>query len=145
MNEPMIVRKEIQLNAPPEFVWEMLTDPLMTREWMYRCEILSDFSVGSAIVWKGAEDGRIYVKGTIKEIEKNVFLSYTVFDPNMGIPDVPENYLRVTYELHPKDNGTLLVITQGDFARVANGEKRYQDSISGWDYAIQGLKRIVEK
>jgi hypothetical protein len=70
---------------------------------------------------------------------------YTVIDPNSPIPDIPENYLTMSYEL--KDRGPrscVLEITQGDFNTVANGAERYRDSLNGGDSILINIKGLAE-
>ena len=54
---------------------------------MFGCELISDFKDGSAIIWKGASDNKVYVKGTIAGIKPGKLLQFTVFDPN-----APDHY-----------------------------------------------------
>jgi hypothetical protein len=48
-------------------------------------------------------------------------------------------------DLTPEAGTTVLSIAQGDFALVADAEKRYNDTVGGWDFALKGLKELVEK
>lgn len=68
-------------------------------------------------------------------------------DPNGDIPDVPENYLTVVYDLKPSGTSTILTVTQGDYSKVAQGEKRYQESLSagGWKSILEQIKVLVEE
>ena len=89
----------------------------------------------------------VFVKGDIVGIEPEKYLAYTTFDPNSGIEDVPDNYLTVTYQLTNNDIGTTLSVTQGDFNTVAEGDKRYNDTMGGggWDSILQAIKNVVEE
>ena len=145
MEKELIVKKSVTVNADISKVWDALTNPERTKNYMFGCEALSDWKVGSPLIWKGAADGKVYVKGNIVKIQHEKLLQYTTFDPNSDFEDVPSNYLTVTIELSPEKGQTTLSVTQGDFAGVENGEKRYNDSIGGWDYALKGLKEVVEK
>ena len=145
MEKELIVKKSVTLNADISKVWDALTNPERTKNYMFGCEALSDWKVGSPLIWKGAADGKVYVKGNIVKIQHEKLLQYTTFDPNSDFEDVPSNYLTVTIELSPEKGQTTLSVTQGDFAGVENGEKRYNDTIGGWDYALKGLKEVVEK
>ncbi len=72
---------------------------------------------------------------------------YTVFDPNSTIPDLPENYLTVTYQLEQKNGFTNLTVTQGDYNQVAEGERRYKESWNdgqGWNPILEEIKNICE-
>ncbi|MBG6129249.1 uncharacterized protein YndB with AHSA1/START domain [Aquimarina sp. EL_43] len=143
----MMIEKEIQFNVNKEKVWELLTNPTITKQYMYGCEVISDWKVGNPIFWKGlTEDSKevIYVKGKIVEYKKGELVTFTMFDPNMEIEDIPENYLSLTYYLKEKNNKTTLKLTQGNFATVALGEKRYEESLKGWEMVIPVMKQIVE-
>jgi len=145
MTKELIVKKSIILNADTSKAWDALTNPELTKQYMYGCEVVSDWKVGCPLIWKGAEDGKIYVKGNVISIEPGKRLQFTTFDPNSDLEDTPSNYTTVTYELSLEDGQTLLSVTQGDFAYVPNCEKRYNDTVGGWDYALKGLKELLEK
>ena len=142
MTEELKVTKEAHFQSDIDTVWQHLTDADITPKYMYGCSLVSDWEVGSDLLWK-IED-KVQVKGEILKIEHLKELVYTVFDPNMGLPDVPENYLKVSYLLEEYNGGTKLTITQGDFSTVDEAEKRYNDAAQGWDYALDGLGKILK-
>jgi uncharacterized protein YndB with AHSA1/START domain len=146
MQSELIVRKSIRLKADSAKVWEALTNPELTKQYMFGCEALSDWKPGSTLLWKGQVKGedKIFVKGNIVSIEPRKKLQYTTFGPDSGLKDEPSNYLTVTLELTPKGSETELVVTQGDFSTVENGEERYKHSLGNWDYTLDGLKKVVE-
>ncbi len=84
MEKALMVESSITINAPPSRVRETLTNPSLTRKYMFDCEALSDWKPGSPLEWKGAVDGKVYVKGKVIEVEEERLLRYTVFDPNGG-------------------------------------------------------------
>ena len=146
---PLFVKNQIAINAPTAKVWDALVNPEQTKKYMFGCETLSDWKVGSSLLWKGNYEGKemVFVKGTITEIIPEKFLAYTTFDPNSTIEDVPENYLTVTYELLSESNQTILKVTQGDYSKVAEGERRYKESSNngeGWNPILVQIKKIVE-
>ena len=146
MKKELVVKKTVKLNAETSNVWEALTNPALTQKYMFGCEVISDWKVGSPIIWKGFSEGKeiVFVKGKIVNIVPGKLLQFTAFDPNSGLEDVPPNYTTVTYELSPESEQTVLSVTQGDFGGVANGEKRYDDTVGGWDSALNGLKKLLE-
>jgi uncharacterized protein YndB with AHSA1/START domain len=141
----LTVRKSVTLNADACKVWDALTNPQLTKHYMYNCEVISDWKVGSPLIWKGAEDGKEYVKGNIVSIDPGRRLQFTTFDPNSEMKDTAANYTTVTYELKAENGTTELTVSQGDFSKVADGEKRYQHTVGGWDLALKGLKELLEK
>jgi len=147
----LIITNTITINSSASKVWDVLTDPQETKKYMFGCETVSDWKVGSPLIWKMMHEGKefIPVKGTILGIKPNHYLAYTVIDPhNPNIPDIPENYLTVTYELTPENGHTKLTVTQGDYSKVAEGEKRYKDSYNngeGWNPILVQIKKVAEE
>lgn len=147
MKQELTVKNSVVLNADRDKVWDALTNPKVTKKYMYDCEVTSDWNVGSPVLWKTDVEGKetVVVQGTVLSVEPKKHLEYTVFDPVMGIEDIPENYLTVSYNLEERDGQTILSVTQGDYSKVAEGEKRYNDTVGAWDYALGGLKKAVEE
>ena len=119
MAEEKIIKNTIQIIATPSKVWDALVNPEKTKKYMFGCETVSDWKVGSSLLWKGEYNGQsiVFVKGNIIAIDPGKFLAYTVIDPNNNeIPDLPENYLTVTYSLIQEDHSTSeIIFEQGDF------------------------------
>lgn len=149
MSHSMIIKKSILIEAKAEAVWNALTNPKITQQYMYGCAVISDWKVGSPIYWNGTtEDGQeiTYVKGNIQTIDIPNQVQFTMFDPNVGLPDIPENYVSLTYKVEiQEDKTTVFSLEQGDYATVDNGVKRYEESIQGWEYVLPVLKELVEK
>ena len=127
----------------------MLTNPAMTRQYMFGCETVSDWNVGSELLWRGEYEGQpmVFVKGEILEIAPDTKLVYTTIDPHSNIDDKAENYLTVTYELIAEGPKTQLKVTQGDYAKVAEGERRYQEAYNngeGWNPILIEIKKLAE-
>ncbi len=141
----LVIRKSIEVNAPLEILWKILTDSQYIRQYMFGCNAETDWKPGSELLWRGAADGVLYVKGKIVAVEPPRRLQYTVFDPNSTIEDIPANYLTMTYDLTGiSDQVTRLEITQGDFAIVPEGERRYKDSNDGDDSMMKAIKKLAE-
>lgn len=148
MAQALIVKNDIIINAPAEIVWDTLVNPAKTKQYMFNCETVSDWKPGSELLWKTVYEGQelVAVKGTIEEIVPGERLVYTTIDPNSNIDDTSDNYLKVTYQLSPKDGQTLLEVTQGDYSTVAEGDRRYQESVAagGWSSILTEIKKVAE-
>jgi uncharacterized protein YndB with AHSA1/START domain len=147
--EKLEVKNNITIRSERSKVWDALVNPEQTKKYMFGCEALSDWKVGSPLIWKMMHEGKefIAVKGNIKHIQPGRSLTYTVIDPNSGMPDIPENYLHVTYELSDEKGATRLDVTQGDYNIVAEGEKRYKEAYNngeGWNPILVKIKEILE-
>jgi hypothetical protein len=86
----------------------------------------------------------VFVSGHIVSIETEKELIYTVFDPNAGWEDIPENYVEVSFTLSETNGQTLLTVIQGDYADVVDGQKRYEDTLKGWPSVLEAIKKVVE-
>ncbi len=148
MSKSMIITRKVEFKAKTAKVWNLLVNPEMTRQYMFGCEVVSDWKIGSSVNWKGkTEDGKdvVYVKGKVLEYEEGEKVTFSMFDPNMGIEDIPRNYVNLTYEIIPEEKGCLLIITQGDFKDADNAEKRFEESEQGWEMVIPTMKKILGK
>ncbi len=83
MSEKLVVKKSVKLNADISKVWEALTNPEITKKYFFNCEAISDWQVGSPIIFKFISDGKeiVPVKGVITAIEPNRMLEHTCFAP----------------------------------------------------------------
>lgn len=144
MAKELVVRRSLTIKAPASRVWEILTDPEHTKKYMFGCEAISDWKPVSPLIWKGAKDGVIYVKGQLLALDQEKLFRFTVFDPNSGIEDVPSNYTTVTIGLTPGNGSTVLSITQGDFAGMADGNNRFMSAEAGWDMVLPKIKETAE-
>ncbi len=119
--QALIIQNTIDIKAPALEVWDALVNPEKTKIYMFGCETVSDWKIGSELLWRGNYEGRemVFVKGQVLHFEPGKKLIYTTFDPHSTIPDLPENYLEVSYELNENDGVTTLIVIQGDYAKVA--------------------------
>ena len=142
----LFIRNTLDVNAPVSVLWKILTDNEFIPQYMFGCIAETDWKPGSPLLWKGAADGKLYVKGKVVSIDAPYSLAYTVIDPNNpALADAPENYLTMTYTLKERgDHASTLEISQGDFSKVADGQARYQDSLGGGDFILTAIKNIAE-
>ena len=149
--EPLILRQSMAIIAPKAIVWDILVNPEKTKQYMFGCVPVSDWKPGSPLLWQGEdEEGKVitFVKGHIIEIRPFEFLAYSVIDPNNAeIPDVPENYLTVTYTLTEAESVTEFTVTQGDYAKVAQGQRRWDDTQAqgGWTSILEAVRDLAEE
>ncbi len=143
MSESNTATASTVINAPSTKVWAALTDPNLVRQYMFGTEVVSDWQVGSPLIYKGEWKGQTYEdKGTILEIEPNHILKATYFSSMSTLEDKPENYNIITYELTPESEGhTKLTVTQ---ANNPSPESAAQSS-ENWKTILAGLKKIVEQ
>lgn len=149
MDKPLTIKNTIEINASATRVWDVLVNPQETKKYMFGCETVSDWKKGSELLWRGEYEGRemIFVKGIIIDIQPGTFLAYTTIDPNSTIDDQSENYLTVTYTLSEKAGKTIFTVMQGDYSKVAEGERRYAEAYNngeGWNPIVLQIKQLAE-
>ena len=140
------IEGQIEINAPAAKVWDALVNPALTPKYMHNCKVVSNWNIGDPVLWKGANDDVIYVKGNLIELDTEKTLSFSVIDPNATYVHSSENHLVVTYNLSVVGNSTILKVKQGNFKTVADGAKRYEDmaKYDGWTPVLEMIKNLVE-
>jgi uncharacterized protein YndB with AHSA1/START domain len=141
--EKMIVAHSIEIAAPAERVWKVLVEPSLTKQYMFGCEAVSTWQPGASLEWKAWPQGKetVFVAGLVVAIEPARRLVYTTYDPRRG---ADEHALEVSEQLTPIAGGTRLEVTQGDFARVADGAERFGHANDGWAIVLQKIKALSE-
>jgi uncharacterized protein YndB with AHSA1/START domain len=136
---------ELTINATPERVWDALTNPEMTQQYMFGCRTVSDWQEGSTLDWVGTHEGNevTYVTGKIVTLRPFERFVYTVIDPAAQYPLIPENHLVVDCILSEGNGVTHVLVSQGDYTKVADGEKRYGHG-NGWEGVLAGIKELLE-
>ena len=137
----MRVQKTVTLPADAAAVWAALTKPELTKQYFFDCEAISEWKVGSPLVFKFKSDGQeiIPVKGVITAIEPNRRLEHTCYA--IEFEDVPAKHTVVTYTLTSQGDTTELQVIQGDFP---DDEGREQHDTS-WDHVLGGLRALLER
>jgi len=129
------------INAPASKVWDALTKPDQIKQYMFGTQVTTDWKVGSPITYKGEWKGKAYEdKGKVLEIEPRKRLVSTFWSSLAGLPDKPENYKTVRYELAPEGDRTKLTVTQDNNASQAEAQEAEQN----WNMVLDGIKKLVE-
>ena len=132
---------QVEVSAPPERVWEALTDPAQIAAYMQGSKVTTSWEVGAPITWDGEYDGRAYQdKGEVLTYDPPHVLSVTHYSPMMGQPDEPENYHTLVYTLTADGDGTHLELTQDGNDSAEQAEQFSQN----WQGMLEGLKATVE-
>jgi uncharacterized protein YndB with AHSA1/START domain len=141
MSGNYLAKTSININAPREKVWEALTNPQLIKQYLFGTEVTTDWQVGSPITYKGTWEGKAYEdKGVVLENEPGKLLVSTFWSSLSGVPDLPENYQTVRYELFSENGGTRLTLTQDN----NDSEESAQHSEQNWNMVLEGLKKLLE-
>ena len=142
MPDDFVAESSATIEAPPGRVWEVITDPAATKEFMFGAELATDWSVGGAITWRGSWEGNEYEdKGVILDVQPGSRLVYTHFSPLGGQEDKPENYHTLTWTLQDQGGRTLLTLAQDNNPTAESAEH----SQGMWDRLVADVKRLSER
>ncbi|UZX01627.1 ATPase [Arthrobacter sp. CDRTa11] len=142
MEGNFVATSAVTIDAPLSRVWEVITDPAAVKEFMFGTELVTDWTVGGPIVWRGEWEGKPYEdKGYILEVEPGQRLVHTHYSALGGEEDRPENYHTLTWTLEARDGGTLLTLSQDNNAT----EQAAQHSQGMWDMLVADVKEIAER
>ena len=142
MNNTFIAKATTTINAPAPKVWDALTKPNLIKQYLFGTEVRTDWQVGSPITYKGEREGKTYEdKGKILQIVPERLLVSTFWSSLSGLPDIPENYKTVRYELSPKGSRTKLTITQDN----NDTQEEANHSEQNWNTVLDKLKELLEK
>jgi uncharacterized protein YndB with AHSA1/START domain len=141
MTEKYVAISTIAIEAPPSRVWSVITDPESVGELFFGSEVITDWTVGGPIIWRGEWEGKPFEdKGEIIAFEPGRRLETTHFSPLTGQPDVPENYHTLTWTLEPAGTQTVLTLMQDNNDSPAAAEH----SKDMWDMLVATVKDIAE-
>lgn len=129
------------IKAPLNKVWDAFVNPESIKKYMFGTTVISDWKVGSPIVWKGEWKGKPYEdSGTIVELKPNERLAYTHFSPLTGQPDLPENYHTISIDFTESNGHTLVSLSQDNNAT----EQEKTHSEQNWGAMLEQVKQLLE-
>ena len=142
MDKNLVATVSISIAAPNNKVWDALVNPEAIRQFFFGTTVVSDWHLGSPIVWKGDWQGKPYEdKGVVIQFDPGWTIQYSHFSPLSGLPDKPENYHTVTVKLSASEDLTLVSLSQDK-----NGsEEERVHSEQNWGMMLAALKKYLEK
>ena len=141
MNNTFVAKATITINAPAARVWDALTQPELIKRYLFGTQVTTDWQAGSPIVYEGTWEGKAYQdKGKVLQVEPGKLLVSTFWSSLAGLPDVPENYQTVRYELSTEGSGTRLTVMQDNNATQEDANHSAQN----WSMVLDGLKKLLE-
>jgi uncharacterized protein YndB with AHSA1/START domain len=133
MAEPLVVRREIQIAAPPATVFAFLTDPEKILSWM-GAEATSEAHPGGIYLVKGVGgDAHRAARGAFREVVPVHRLAYS-FGWEGG-QEVPPGSSLIEIDLIDRDPGTLLRMTHSGLPN----EEQCARHAAGWAHYLGRL------
>jgi uncharacterized protein YndB with AHSA1/START domain len=145
-NQYPAITKSITIKAPISVVWQHITIPYLMKKWMLdtdmELDIITDWKVGSPIIMNGKLHGMPFEnKGSILQYEPEKVFEYTVLSSISELPDKPENFYHLEFELKLRENDTELILSIVNFAT----ESIYKHLEFYWKVALEVFKKELNE
>lgn len=116
MHEDISIEHDLVIDAPPERVWSLLTDPDAIRRWYAFDGAVCEAVNGGRIEHRWSEHGRFL--GKVLQVQPYGLFQYRYAaqpetEPQLGASTV------VTFRLEPEGTGTRLFVTEHGFEQIA--------------------------
>ncbi|MBP1996669.1 SRPBCC family protein [Paenibacillus eucommiae] len=133
---------QIWIRTSPERLWRALTDPEMTRKFLYQSRVVSDWKLGNDVTFVD-DEGCITAVGKLVALDPPKRLSYT-----WKLLSVPETAVdepsRITYEIIESadmPDVCSLTVTHDQFEHAPH---TFHFVGNGWPAVLSNLKTLLE-
>lgn len=140
MDKEFVIKEEIDINAPKEKVWQVLTEAEYYRQWD---QLPDDFKgdklkEGTVIEWKG------YSKFTVTRCEKNERLEMSLELAKVDLD--PSDYdISYSFSLSSNEDQTKLNIEIGDFTPIPDSQKYIKETAQFARKAKHKIQELAEE
>lgn len=144
------IEREVHIDAPPEVVFEVISQPEHVRDWWYaESDVQPVAGATGELVWADGENPRAnVVPMTVVVVEPPHVFTFRWTHP-AGESPIDGNSLLVTFELVPVGEGTLLRLTETGFRargwEAAVLEEQYRGHVEGWDRFVPRIAAQAER
>lgn len=139
------IEREAVIAAPPERVWEIITQAEHVGTWFGDSAEI-DLRPGGTIVLRWEKYGTQI--GTIEKVDEPRYFSYRW---NPGVTDeTPSNAdsTLVEFTLTPHEGQTRLRVVESGFSRLSRNEsersEQFESNRDGWGIQLRDLREYVE-
>ena len=139
-------RVSTKINAPRAKVWQALIDKQNLKKLWFGADVETSWRIGTPIFWRGDWKGQKFEdKGVVKAFAPEKKISFTHWSPLSKVPDTPEHYHTVTFELKPAGKATEVTLTQSNFDDSELKKAGAREELNkNWTMLLDSLKKLVE-
>jgi uncharacterized protein YndB with AHSA1/START domain len=143
------IEREIHIDASPEVVFDVVSNPAHLREWWPDEADFPAVPGGEGRIGFGeAGADRTWVQFTVVDAVPPRLFSFR-WTHEEGESAAPGNSFLVVFELEPVDRGTRLRMTETGFRERGWDEAKvaaeYADHVTGWDHYLPRLPAYATK
>jgi uncharacterized protein YndB with AHSA1/START domain len=144
-DEPLMVRRSIDIAAAPSKVWEIIVSPALWSKWMMKPPALEPdqtaIDIGTEVKWKN-ERGETYLTGTVTTLDRENCLVLELDDVSWKRSAASGE---VTYSMTITQQGghTHVEFRLGDLAIDPKGQEWRQAYIDSRE--LEKIKELAEK
>ncbi len=136
----MEIIKERKIETSPSILWSVLTKPEHMEKWL-GVKVESNWKVNDDIFFHFSWKGKDYVdKGKLIGFDKSRLFVYTYWSHFSGLPDKPENYSKIRFELIGNGNATIMKLIHSEI----KNQTMYEHSDNNWEGTLDEIKKIAE-
>lgn len=137
MDHTLKTSETISVTASKKDAWDAIINPVKIAQYLYGTETISDWKVGSEIIFQGKYEEWTYKdKGIIQRFSPEDELVYTYWAQFNNLDDEPENYSLVSIKI---DAGKT-----DDTVNISWNQVGYKDQTTR-DRSQGGLKDLLER
>jgi uncharacterized protein YndB with AHSA1/START domain len=139
MSEALKHVYQVHIQAPPEKVWEALTNSEYTTKFWYGSAISSEWTAGAEYRITTPDGSKVFIHGTVLEVDppRRLVQTYNTTWP----PFDSEQETTMSWELERVDGGTQLTLTHEGFQENSG---LFEQLKQGWPAIVNGLKTVLE-
>lgn len=143
------IEREIQIDAAPDVVFDVVSNPAHVREWWPdEAEYAPEPGGAGRIGFSQGEEGMGWAQFQVVDAVPGRLFSFRWTHPEGEEPVVDNSFL-VVFELEPRGSGTLLRMTETGFREQGWDEAKvaaeYADHVTGWDHFLPRLPAYAAK
>jgi uncharacterized protein YndB with AHSA1/START domain len=137
--------RTVLIHASAAEVWQALTDVEWMKKWMMadiELQIITSGRVGGPMIIRGNMGGKEFENdGTILQFEPERVLQYSHRSSLSRLPNQPQSYSTIEFELSPVGDQTNLRLTLRNFPT----ESIHKHLTFYWNVTLEVLKRMIEQ
>jgi len=140
----ILYSNSIDIQSSPFKVWKALTDTEIMQQWMSESpiKISTDWVIGAPITIKGVLSQTPFEnKGNVLQFKAGEQLKYNHLSSLSNLPEEPESYTTIEFQLRPNEKGSHLTINLSNFPT----DIIYKHLVFYWNTTLSILKTYVER